>query len=129
MWYRVVKWFAWTLTTVMLFYVGTAILLFYHVCTSTVISTPWGSVDTDTANIGFMEPWSHEPCYEAYREVSDSDVVRYYFFKSRKIYYKADHDNSGTVRIRLYYPYYPEEFQKDGEVCTDYFRKEDIFIK
>ena len=124
--YRIVKWIAWAMTIVVLFYVGTAILLLYRSCTTTVVSTPWGTVDTDTAKVGFMEPWSHEPCYEAYREISDTGIVRYYLFKSRRIYYKADHDSSGSVRLRLYYP---KGLEKDGEICTDYFRREDIFIK
>ena len=126
MWYKAVRWLAWLITITALIYVGTGILLFYNVCTTSVYNTPWGKIDTDTAKIGFMEYWSHEPCYEMHKEVSDSDVVTYYFFKSRSIYYKADHDSSGAVRIRLYYPY---REVRDGEVCTEYFRKEDIFIR
>lgn len=127
MWYKVVKWIAWVISIIVLIYVGTGILMFYHVCTTTVYTTPWGDVDMDTAKIGFMEPWSHEPCYEAHREVSDFDTIRYYFFKSRAIYYKADHDSADNLRIRLYYP--NNTWKKDGEVCTEYFRKEDIFIR
>ena len=124
--YKVIKWVVWAGTMAVLLIFSISVLMLLHVCTTTVYDTPWGKVDMDTAKIGFMEPWSHEPCYEAYKEISDSDIVRYYFFKSRRIYYKADHDSSGTVRIRLYYP---KGLEKDGEVCTKYFRKEDIFIK
>ena len=73
-----------------------------------------------------MEYWSHEPCYEVNMEVIDGDTVRYYFFKSREMYYKASRDSAGNIRIINYYPYRKD---RDGEVCTDYFRKEDIFIR
>ena len=124
--YKIIRWISWAVAVLMLFYVGTAIIWFIHICSTTVYQTPWGKVDTDTAKIGFMELWSHEPCYETHREIIDGDTVRYYFFKSRKIYYKADHDSLGNLQIRLYYP---SSIIKDGEICTKYFRKEDIFIK
>jgi len=124
--FKVIKWAVWAVSIVALLYAGTAILWFGHIITTTVYETPWGKVDTDTAKIGFMELNFHEPCYEVHREIINQDTVRYYFFKARQIYYKADHDSLHNIRIRLYYPH--REI-KDGEVCTSYFRKEDIFIK
>ena len=126
MWYKILKWFIWITTLTMLLYIGTALIWFTHVITTTVYETPWGKVDTDTAKIGFLEFWSHEPCYEIYKEVIDEDTVRYYFFKSREIYYKAEHNSAGEIQIRLYYPHSKE---KNGEICTKHFRKEDIFIR
>ena len=41
---RIVKWFIWILTIVALLYVGTGLLLFYHVCTTDVYETPWGKI-------------------------------------------------------------------------------------
>lgn len=126
MWYKIVKWVAWAITMVMLLYVGTAVIWLINVCTTSVYNTPWGKVDADTAKIGFLEFWSHEPCYEIHKEIIGMDTVRYYFFKSREIYYKAEHDSTGDIQIRLYYPY---NDRKDGEICTKHFRKEDIFIR
>ena len=123
---RIVKWFIWILTIVTLLYVGTGLLLFYHVCTTHVYETPWGKINVDTARIGFLEYWGHEPCYEAHREITSEDTIRYYFFKARSIYYKAEHDSTGKLQIRLFYPY---QKYKDGEICTEHFRKEDIFIR